>query len=238
MKDAGESGAASDALSSAAVWAQSSEDRSGAWRIRLGVPELRGTGANELILIAAVNEAIKRAISASEAIGMMAVNANLFAGRAGEGAAGFCVVASELRRYSDSTAKTMQGWSTLIHALVDVTATSRNQIRRLKMLQEAEGCSPATQAAIAAACERSWMELKATTERNSALVIELQSMIRRAIKLRVTGEVIARSAKIESAYGGAMQRVLQQIAEGIDASIGNLNLYTQDVGRLIHEVNR
>ena len=234
MKNADErqGAAASDALASATI------QQGCAWRIRLGAPELRGTGANELILIAAVNEAIKQAIRASASIGMMAVNANLFAGRAGEGAAGFCVVASELRRYSDSTAKTMQGWSVLIHALVDVTAMSRNQIRRLKKLQEAQSCSPAAQAAIATACERSWMELKATTERNSALVIELQGMIRRTLKLRVTGEVIARSAKIESAYGGAMQHVLQQIADGIDASIGDLNLYTQDVGRLIHEVNR
>lgn len=59
--------------------------------------ELRSTGVSELSLIASVNEAIKCAIAASERIGLIAVNANLPAWRAGSNVAGFCVVANELR---------------------------------------------------------------------------------------------------------------------------------------------
>src|ERR1017187_314980 len=98
-------------------------------RMRLGTEELRGGGVSELSLIASMNEAIKHSIAASESITMIAVNANLMSGRAGARAAGFGVVACELRRFSDSMAKTMQGWSGLIYALVQGTARSRNQAR-------------------------------------------------------------------------------------------------------------
>lgn len=206
-------------------------------RLRLGTPELRGSGMSELILIAAVNEAIKQSISASENISLIAVNANLVAGRAGNRAAGFCVVAGELRRFSDSMARTMQGWSSLIYALVSETARSRNQIRLLHKLQLTAKYSAKAQAAIELACERSRNALALTNAHNSQRVLELQGLIQRAEKQRVTGEVIARSAMIESAYGGAMRPVLQQIATGIDISIGNLTAYSRNVGRMMNKVN-
>jgi hypothetical protein len=206
-------------------------------RVRLGTPELRGSGANELTLIASVNEAIKQAISASENIGLIAVNANLVAGRAGNRAAGFCIVAGELRRFSDSMAKTMQGWSSLIYALVRETARSRNQSRLLHKLQEAGRGSSKAQQAIAAACERSQNELAQTNERNSDRVIELQGLMQRTEKTRVMGEVIARSAMIESAYGGAMRPVLAQIATSIDAGIGKLTAHSRNVGHMMNRVS-
>lgn len=216
---------------------EQNESCTGRPRVRLGTPELRGSGVSELTLIAKVNEAIKQSISASENISLIAVNANLVAGRAGSRAAGFCIVAGELRRFSDSMAKTMQGWSKLIYALVSETARSRNQIRLLHKLQAAGQCSPKAQAAIAAACERSRNELALTNAHNSVRVLELQGLIGRAEKQRVTGEVIARSAMIESAYGGAMRPVLEQIATSIDVSIGNLTAYSRNVGHMMNKVN-
>lgn len=205
-------------------------------RVRLGTPEMRGTGVSELTLIAAVNEAIKQSIAASESISLIAVNANLVAGRSGTRAAGFCVVAGELRRFSDNMARAMQGWSKLIYELVRETALSRNQIRLLNKLQEAARCSAKAEAAIAASRERSWNELDETTARNSVRVLELQGLISRAEKQRVTGVVIARSAMIESAYGGTMRPVLQQIASNIDASIGHLTAYSRNVGTMMQRV--
>lgn len=206
-------------------------------RVRLGTPEHRGTGVSELTLIAAVNEAIKQTISASESISLIAVNANLMAGRAGSRASGFCVVAGELRRFSDGMAKTMQGWSSLIYDLVRETARSRNQSRYFNLLKAAGSLSDKAQSAIAAARERSLNELRVTTAQNSKRVIELHGLIARAEKQRVTGEVIARSAMIESAYGGTMRPVLQQIAANIDASIGVLNVSGKNVELMMSKVN-
>ncbi len=206
-------------------------------RVRLGTSELRDTGTNELILIARVNEAIKLAIRASEAITLIAVNANLVARRAGDSATGFCVVAGELRRFSHGIAAMMQGWSELIYALVDATANSRNQIRCLNGLRAAGDCSEEARLALALAAETSRQALHATNIGNSEKVIELQRMIVCAQKLRVTGELIARSAMIESAYGGQMRQVLQQIAGDIAASIAELNSHTAEVAHLIGKVN-
>lgn len=206
-------------------------------RLRLGTPELRGTGVSELSLIAAVNEAVRQTIAASQNISLIAVNANLVAGRAGTRAAGFCVVASELRRFSESMSRDMQGWSSLIYGLVQETALSRNQIRLLSKLEAAGRSSEKAAAAIAAAREKSWQELEATNMRNSDRVAQLLGLIKRAEKHRVTGEVIARSAMIESAYGGALRPTLQQIATSIDASISNLTSYSQNVGYMMEKVS-
>lgn len=206
-------------------------------RMRLGTPAHRGTGITELRLIAAVNEAIKEAIAASEFISLIAVNASLVAGRAGSNAAGYCVVAGELRMFSARMAKTMQGWSALIFALVRETARSRNQARYLNKLRLTGRYSAKAQESIAAAYMRGRNTLEKLTQDNSVRVIELQSLIRRTEKQRVTGEVIARSAMIESAYGGAMRPALQQIAKDIDNSIGNFTAISRNVGRLMHEVN-
>ena len=207
-------------------------------RVRLGTVELRSSGQNELTLIASVNEAIKLAITASEAISLISVNANLVAGRAGKGAAGFGVVAGELRRYSEHMSGNMQRWSTLIYALVEATANSRNQIRRLMKLEVTGRLSPESSLAIDGTRARSRRALDYSNERNSVIVRELQSLILRTQKMRVTGEVIARSSMIESAYGGGMQSVLKQIADAINENVRDLNAYTREVGELIHEVNK
>lgn len=204
-------------------------------RVRLGTPELRGSGVTELRLIADVNEAIKVAIDASARIGLLAINANLMAGRAGTRAVGFCVVAGELRRFSDSMASAMQGWSKLIYELVRETARSRNHARLLVRLGATARGSEKARAAIDAAHARCMSELGEFTRDNSLRVIALQGMIRRADKQRITGEVISRSAMIESAYGGAMRPVLQQIATEIDDAIRMFTSFSTNVGFMMNK---
>ena len=184
-------------------------------RVRLGALELRGSGISELTLISSVNESIKQAIRASESISLIAVNANLAAGRSGARAVGFCVVAGELRLFSDRMANTMHGWSGLIYALVQETARTSSQLRNRNILRETGALSAKAEAALAQALVQSNGAFTVAKARNSVRVIELQGLIRRAEKQRVTGEVIARSAMIESAYGGTMQPVLQQIAKSM-----------------------
>lgn len=206
-------------------------------RVRLGTPELRGTGKTELALIVEVNEAIKASIAASESISLIAVNANLLAGRAGDRASGFCVVAGELRRFSNNMAQTNQGWAKLIFELVRETALNRNQSRYFNLLKMTGRCSDKAQAAIAEARERSLNELLTTTAHNSERVLELQGLIKRAEKHRMLGVMIARSAMIESSYGGALRPVLQQIATDIDDSIEILNSNGQKVVLMMSRVN-
>lgn len=200
-------------------------------RVRLGTPGMRGTGTHELNLIADVNEQIKQAIHASESINLIAINANLTARRAGSRAAGFCVVAGELRRFSTRMSADMAAWSVVIDGVVRETAQGRKQAHVLYGLQKTAGISPKAQAAIAGACERSRRALDESTERNSERVDRLLGMIQRTEKQHLAGEMIARSAMIEAAYGGALQPVLKQIAETISQSLANFTAFSAQVGR-------
>ena len=198
-------------------------------RVRLGTPEMRGTGKTELSLIAAVNEAVKEAIMVSESIGLIAINASLIAGRAGSRAAGFCVVASELRRFSETMAADMGRWSRLIEDVVNVTATGRRQAHMLYKLQDAARRSDKAQAAIADAYNHGRLTLNATTLQTSVQVKALLDLIQRSEKQHLTGEMIARSAMIEAAYGGSMQGVLRQIATSIGESMARFAEYSEHV---------
>lgn len=200
-------------------------------RVRLGTPEMRGTGVSELSLIAAVNETIKLAIHASEGISLIAINANLTAGRAGSRAAGFGVVAGELRRYSERMAADMTGWANVIYGVVRETAQGRRLAHALYKLQETGRLSPKAQAALAAALERSRWALDESTQRNSVRVRELLGRIDRTEKQYTTGEMIARSALIEAAYGGSMEPVLRQVAETIRSSLARFTEFSEKVGR-------
>lgn len=198
-------------------------------RVRLGTPEMRGTGKTELSLIAAVNESVKEAIAVSQSIDLIAINASLIAGRAGSRAAGFCVVATELRRYSESMAADMRRWSNLIEGVVHVTAQGRRQAHILYKLQDTAKRSEKAGAAIAAACEHGRCTLDETTVQTSDEVKALLDLIHRSEKQHLTGGMIARSALIEAAYGGTMEVVLRQIAMSIGDSMVNFAQFSEHI---------
>ncbi|MEW5904809.1 MAG: hypothetical protein AB1722_10765 [Pseudomonadota bacterium] len=198
-------------------------------RVRLGTAEMRGTGVTELSLIASVNETVKEAISASERISLIAVNASLVAGRAGDRAAGFCVVAAELKRFSESMAADMSRWSRLIEGVVHATALGRRRAHLMYKLQHTARLSDKAKAAISAACCSSRQAVDETTLLTSQRVKELLELIDRSDKQHLRGGMIARSALIEAAYGGAMHGVLRQIAETIGDSMVRFAEYSAHV---------
>ena len=202
-------------------------------RVRLGTPEMRGSGKTELSLIASVNETVKEAIAASGNISLIAVNASLVAGRAGDRAAGFCVVAGELRRFSERMAADMSVWSKLIYGVVQETALGRRQAHVMYKLQAAGRMSEKAQSAIAGACARSRTVLDGTTARSSMRVHELLALIQRSEKQHLMGGMIARSALIEASYGGSMQPMLRQIAVTIGESMTRFAEYSEHVGSLM-----
>ena len=200
-------------------------------RVRLGRPELRGSGVGELTLIAGVNETIKHAITASRGISLIAINAGLVAGRAGSRARGFGVVAKELRDFSERMSAGMSGWSDLICNVVRETARDRTQAHQLYKLQDTARRSPKAQAAIAAACARSQARLEEITRRNSVQVFELLRLVQRTEKQRMAGQLIARSAVIEAAHGGAMRGAMQQMSSEIGAAIARFSERSEAVGQ-------
>lgn len=180
---------------------------------------------SELQLIAAANEEIKSIAGVAENISLISVNAILLARQAGGHAVGFGVVARELRMSSERMAAAMLGLSSLIGRLVIATARSRSQTRRLNSLNVTGRCSQQAQASISAACQHSQADSSAMAKSVAAMRHELLSVIGRTGKQCAVVMVIARSATIEAAYGGAMQAVLRQIAVGVETSVSELSAH-------------
>jgi hypothetical protein len=149
---------------------------------------------------------------------------------------GFGVVARELRMSSERMSATMLGLSSLIGRLVEATARSRSRTRRLNSLNATGQHSRQAQASIHAACQRSQEYLSAVAKSVVALRHELRGIIGRTGKQCAVGVVIARSATIEAAYGGAMQQVLRQIAVGVEASISELSAHIHTLQVQLQEV--
>jgi hypothetical protein len=177
---------------------------------------------NELKAIIEINEEIKNIVYAAENISLTATNAILAARQVGTHAVGFNVVARELRIFSEKIAATMQGLSQLIYRQVMVTACKRHRLRRVALLAQAGACSALAQTRIAPACTRSQADVAEMEQLIAGLLRELQITMKRTAKLCATGLVIARSAGIEAAHGGAMTPVLRQIAQSVEDVVGNI----------------
>jgi hypothetical protein len=191
---------------------------------------------SELQLIAAANEEIKSVVRVAEKISLMSVNALLVARQTGGHAVGFGVVARELRMSSDRMAAAMLGQSSLIGQLVVATARSRSQTRRVNSLNATGRCSQQAQASISAACQRRQDDLLAVAKGVTTLRHELRNFTVRTSKQCAIGMMIARSAAIEAAYGGAMQAVLHQIAVGVEASFSDLSAHLHKLKTQLQEV--
>ena len=177
---------------------------------------------NELKAIAEINEEIKGIVYAAENISLTATNAMLVARQAGINAVGFNVVARELRLFSEKMATAMQELSRLIYGQVLVTAHKRHRLRSVIVLTQTASYGGLAQARIAPACARSRADVDGMERLIAATLRELQITMRRTAKQCATGIVIARSATIEAAHGGAMAPVLRQIAQGVEDVVGNI----------------
>ncbi|MGZ4959827.1 MAG: hypothetical protein ACXV7J_11270 [Methylomonas sp.] len=177
---------------------------------------------NELKAIAEINQEIKGIVYAAGNISLTATNAILIASQAGINAVGFSVVARELRMFSEKIATAMQGLSGLIYQQVAATASKRHLTRNLDLLNKAGAYGGLAQTRIAPACARSQADVGEIEQFITSLMHGLQVMIKRIQKQCASGLVIARSAGIEAAHGGAMVTVLRQIAQAVGNVIDNI----------------
>ena len=191
---------------------------------------------NELKAIAEINEEIKSIVCAAENISLAATNAMLVARQAGINAIGFSVVARELRIFSEKMAIAMQGLSGLIYRQVEITANKRHRQRSLALLIQTGAYSSLAESHIATTCGRSQAAADAMEQVLASLVRELQLTISRTGKQCTTGLVIARSAGIEAAHGGAMTPVLRQIAHNVEEVVSHIAVRVKKLEARLTEV--
>jgi hypothetical protein len=175
---------------------------------------------NELQRIVLVNEQIKSVVATAFSINLMALNAIFLAKRAGQAALGFGVLSNELRGFSVDLADVMKTLRNMTSDSVNVVSDQVRRSRTLDILLRLKAADvPRGQAAVNAAFARHAGEV----ERHAAELRERQRRLRQVladVRQRVElGGVLARSAKIEAAYGGSFAQPLMQVSSDFDKTI-------------------
>ncbi|MGE5469240.1 MAG: chemotaxis protein [Bacteroidota bacterium] len=171
----------------------------------------------DLLRIVRINEEIKRVVGVSVKINIMALNAIFLAKRAGTAARGFGVLSNEFRVFSQDLRTAMETLTGLVYGCVNEVSVMLQDSRFTRLLQEAGQLAP--QAALTGILQRRADKNAAHREKLSALRRQLQRALEDAFQMVELGGVLAKSAKIEAAYGQAFAAPLAQVSGEFDRII-------------------
>ena len=166
-----------------------------------------------------INEEIKKVANLSFGMNLVALNAMLVSKRAGERSRGFGVVSSELRMFSHKLREAMSDLGLRISCMVNEVAAMQKQSHERAHLQCAIGDAGNMREYMSASFVRKEESLRQLTQSMGNNRDHLLRQVRRTLQLCDMGTALARSAKIESVYGGDMSGTLKQVASQIDGTI-------------------
>jgi methyl-accepting chemotaxis protein len=180
-------------------------------------PSKTQQAALDLSRIVRINEEIKSVVAVAFKINIMALNAIFLAKRAGTAARGFGVLSNELRVFSQDLQNGMSALSTMIHSCVTEVSFVLHGIRHTALLRQAvERSAIASGATVLAARE-------AENDRHAESLARLRKQLRGAIddafRMVELGGVLAKSAKIEAAYGQSFAVPLSQVSGEFDGVV-------------------
>jgi hypothetical protein len=183
---------------------------------------IQDTG-RELRRIVRTNEEIKSVVATAFKINLMAMNAIFLAKRAGQTALGFGVLSNELRRFAMDLQKQMTSLREMTYGSVATVTALVKQARLNRVLERARKESSGLGRSIIDEFMRSHGQAYARhREQIAALNRRLSQMIADTAQLVELGSVLARSAKIEAAYGGSFSASLMQVSSDFERTIGEI----------------
>lgn len=174
-----------------------------------------------LTRMAVANEHVKEVLRISAEVNLVALNAMLAAHSAGEGSRGFGVVSSELRALSRSLDREMLRLVETFSGVVRGTAMLQKQRHILRLLHAANRGRRASER-LDGLLRRKGGELQEADRAIRSRREYVHNQVERTLRLCETGHALARSAKIEAVYGGAMAATLRQVADQIEAAVGQI----------------
>lgn len=172
----------------------------------------------DLLRIVHINEEIKRVVGVSVKINIMALNAIFLAKRAGTAALGFGVLSNELRVFSQDLRTCMESLNGLIHACVNQVSVGLKGIRNSRLLAAAAGLAP-QQNSVARILYENELENERRAQRLTALRRQLKAALEDVFQMVELGGVLAKSAKIEAAYGQSFAPSLAQVSGEFDGVV-------------------
>lgn len=178
----------------------------------------------QLRRIVRINEEIKRVIAAAFTINLMAMNAIFLAKRAGTAALGFGVLSNELRRFAIDLQQQMSMLSEITYSSVNTVTALLKQARLNRVLNSTLSASSGSGKTLIEQILRTRLEaaLSERQEQSDVVNRRLSQMIADTVQLVELGSVLARSAKIEAAYGGGLSVSLTQVSTDFEQSISEI----------------
>lgn len=184
---------------------------------------IQDTG-RELRRIVRTNEEIKTVVTRASRINLMAMNAIFLAKRAGQSALGFGVLSNELRRFAIDLQKQMTQLREMTYGSVGTVTALVKQARINRALDRTRKDSTGAGRKLIDDFMRGRHGQANTRHREQigALNRRLTQMIADTMQLVELGSVLARSAKIEAAYGGPFSTALMQVSSDFERTIGEI----------------
>lgn len=171
----------------------------------------------DLLRIVRINEEIKSVVNVAFKINIMALNAIFLAKRAGTAARGFGVLSNELRVFSQDLRDCMSSLTSLVHGCVNDVSLMLQDIRHTRLLREAVELSKVAEMSAVLA------KREAKNERHAASLSSQRKQLKRALedafRMVELGGVLAKSAKIEAAYGQSFAQPLAQVSGEFDGIV-------------------
>lgn len=166
------------------------------------------SGVSALHQSVLIHEEVKMVVRNCFEINLMGLNAILLAKKAGESARGFGVISGELRLLSLELQAAMQRLGELTQELLALATQRLQAERRLARLSDAAEHSEQLQQILAPAIEQAQSKMGHLLEAKL-----FRECLEDANRTCTFGLVLARSARIESAYSGTMRSVLAELSE-------------------------
>ena len=176
----------------------------------------------DLLRIVRINEEIKRVVGVSFKINIMALNAIFLAKRAGTAALGFGVLSNELRFFSQDLRTCMESLTGLIHGCVDEVSIVLKDIRFTRLLRQAADLT--TTSSVEQVIEQRDAVNAEHERRLASLRRQLKSALEDAFRMVELGGVLAKSAKIEAAYGQSFALPLAQVSGEFDGIVEEIRV--------------
>ena len=178
----------------------------------------------ELRSIVRISEEIKRVVATAFKINLMAMNAIFLAKRAGQSALGFGVLSNELRRFATDLQTQMEALRAMTYGSTSTVTALLKQARVNRSLELTLKTSKGEGRRIVEQLlrERHAESLADRQAQMHGVSRRLRSMIDSTAQLVELGSVLARSAKIEAAYGGSFSTSLMQVSSDFEKTIGDI----------------
>lgn len=188
-----------------------------------------------------INEDIKRIAATARRVNTMALNAILLAKRAGRMALGFGVLSNELRSFihqiDDTTARLLAQTQDSVQA-VSVDARQGQLQRILERTRDEVRLAGGDPGGIEALLETRARLAEVRCDRDRTLRRSMRMTLDDAEQLGHFGLVLARTARIEAAYGGAFAADLMQVAIDFDVTIREIIQHVHSLRERTREGNQ